>query len=335
MKILKKIGIVLLVLIAIWLVVSLFLPSNIRIARSTVIQAPAAAVFNTVNNMHTWKDWSYWDRIDPNMDSRFEGPETGAGSIHYWSSKNDSVGTGSLKITESTPNTALKTELSFEGMGSSMGGWDFEESAEGIKATIYMNIDVGFTGRVIPGLILDKFIGKDFEKTLAGLKNYVETLPAPVAASWKIETVTTTTADGLSMRVTCKRDEMQSKIGEMYGALEAEVAKQGLKINGPAYTIYHVWAPPDTIDMEAGMITDKAGKSAGNIMAAKLMPQKAIRLDYYGNYDKLGDAHMFIDEYIKQNNLTITGAPWEEYYASPKTEPDTAKWMTKIYYPVN
>ena len=38
--------------------------------------------------------------------------------------------------------------------------------------------------------------------------------------------------------------------------------------------------------------------------------------------------------YLKENNTQAAGAPWEEYVTDPKTEPDTAKWLTRIYFPV-
>jgi effector-binding domain-containing protein len=334
MKILKTIGIALLAIVVLLLVVSIFLPSKIHVERSTIIQAPLATVFNTVNNLHSWEHWSYWDRIDPKMESRFEGPESGAGSIHFWSSTNDSVGTGNLKIAESTPHSHIATELSFENWGTTFGGWKFEETAEGTKATIYMDPDMGFTGRIMPGLFMNDWLGKDFDKTLAGLKNYTENLPAE-KPSFHVEKVTTTAADVMSMRVTCSQAEMPAKMGEIYGQLQAAIAKQSLQIAGPAYTLYHKWAPPDTIEMEPGFVVNKAGKNDGHVVAGKMQPVQAARLDYYGDYSRLGDAHMYMDEWLKANNLSVAGAPWEEYLTSPQQEPDTSKWFTRIYYPVN
>ena len=30
----------------------------------------------------------------------------------------------------------------------------------------------------------------------------------------------------------------------------------------------------------------------------------------------------------------IIGNPWEVYIAGPMNEPDTSKWITEIYYPI-
>ncbi len=331
---LKKIGIALLAIIVILVAVSAFLPGTVKVERSIVINAPAKKVFDQVNNLTKWQYWSYWDQIDPNMKSEFEGPESGTGAVHKWSSDNDSVGTGSLTIVESTEPNTIVTSLFFEGMGTSQGGWNFDESEEGTRATIYMDIELPFAGRIFPGLMMDEWLGKDFVKSLTGLKNYVEQLPDEPASAFVVETVTTTAADAMSMRLICTQSEMSAKMGETYGMLQAAMAKQGLSQAGPVYTIYHKWAPPDTVDMEPGIVVNKPGTSQGNIIASKMNPVKAVRLDYYGDYSGLGAAHGFIDQWVQDNNATITGAPWEEYITDPGAEPDTSKWLTRIYYPI-
>jgi hypothetical protein len=64
MKILKRIALVLGVLVGIWLILALFAPSNVRVERTAMINAPAAIVFDQVNTLQHWKAWSYWDNID-------------------------------------------------------------------------------------------------------------------------------------------------------------------------------------------------------------------------------------------------------------------------------
>ncbi|MCW3103987.1 MAG: hypothetical protein JWO09_2427 [Bacteroidetes bacterium] len=182
MKILKKIGIALLVLVALFLIVSLFLPSNVRVERSTQINVPASVAFSQVNNFHNWPQWSYWDNIDPAMKSTYEGPESGVGAKHLWTSDNENVGHGNITIVESKPDTLILTDLEFEGMGTSRGGWKFRNEGNGCIATTYMDMDMGFFGRV-PGLMMDGMLGGDFEKTLAGLKKHCESMPAAPAAA--------------------------------------------------------------------------------------------------------------------------------------------------------
>ena len=91
---LKKILLTLVVVIAILSVVSIFLPSKIHVSRSAVINVKPTVAFHQVNTLKNWKNWSHWDKIDPEMKSVYEGPESGAGAMHSWTSDHSSVGNG-------------------------------------------------------------------------------------------------------------------------------------------------------------------------------------------------------------------------------------------------
>lgn len=329
----KKIGIILLVIVAAFAIVSFFFPSKIRVERSTQIQAPVKLVFNQVNTLSTWQHWSYWDQIDPNMISEYEGPESGAGAVHKWESKNDSVGKGSLTIVESTEPNTIITSLYFEGMGSSMGGWNFDEGESGVTATMYMEIEMPFHGRIFPGMMMKDWLGKDFDKSLSGLKAHCEAMPAQPESKWTVEVVETESALVLTTKLTTTPAEMPTVFGDAFGKILMEMGNQKLHQAGPVFAIYHNYSP-ESIDMEPGIPVDKAGKTVGDINAYELPSAKAMKIDYYGSYDRMEEAHGFIDEWAKANNMTFAGSPWEVYVTDPSNEPDTTKWLTKIYYPV-
>lgn len=332
MNILKKIGIGFLALLLVLALISLFIPSKVHVERSATINASAKTVFNTVNNLKTWNNWSYWDRIDPNMKSTYQGPEAGTGAIHRWDSENDSVGKGSLTITESIEPTKILTSLEIDETWTAPGGWLFEETGSGVKATVFMDMDMPFYMR-IPGMFMDDMLEKDFGKTLAGLKQYTEGLPAETNTAWVVETITTTPAMVMSMKVKTTGTEFAAKLENCYGQIMATMSKQGIKQAGPRYAIYQKWTP-EAVEMEPGIVIDKPGKNDGEIMATGMKATKAIKVDYYGDYPGSEKAHYYMDEWATKNKVTIIGPPWEEYITDPKSEPDTSKWLTRIYYPV-
>lgn len=43
---------------------------------------------------------------------------------------------------------------------------------------------------------------------------------------------------------------------------------------------------------------------------------------------------LFMYDWCEKNGVIITGAPWEEYVNYPPQDPDTSKWLTRVYYPV-
>jgi effector-binding domain-containing protein len=331
----KKFGLVLLTIVVILVIVSAFLPGKIHVERSVMIDAPVKSVFDQVNTLSNWKNWSHWDQIDTNMKSDYEGPVSGAGAVHKWSSENDSVGSGVLTIVESTePNTIL-ISLNFEGMGTSTGGWMFDDTGEGVRATTYMDLNMPFYSRIFPGLMMDEWLGKDFDKSLSNLKIYCESLSVitVVPPSWEVEVMNTEPVHVMSVRMTVAGSEFTAKLGETYGRLMEAIGKQGLRQTGPVYAVYHKWSPEE-VDLEPGIPVDKPGKEDGDIKTAALPITKVMKVDYYGDYPGSEKAHYFMDEWAKQNNIKIIGAPWEEYVTDPMTEPDTLKWLTRIYYPV-
>jgi len=175
MKILKKILLVLLALIALLLVIAVFLPSKYHVQRRIVIQARPDAIFPWVNNPRKWPDWTAWTKDrDPSLTFSYEGPEEGSGAISKWDGKK--TGNGMMTITESDPKMGVKYDLSFEhGKYKSAGGLTFEAEGDSTNVTWADDGELGSNpiGRYF-GLAMDHMIGPDFEQGLKKLKQKVE-----------------------------------------------------------------------------------------------------------------------------------------------------------------
>src|SRR3954462_15133943 len=106
----KKILLSLAVIILVFLVVIAFQPADYRVVRSANIAAPAATVFEQVNDFHRWEAWSPWAKLDPAMKTTFAGPTAGRGAIYHWVGNKD-VGEGQMAITDSNPNDLVRIQL--------------------------------------------------------------------------------------------------------------------------------------------------------------------------------------------------------------------------------
>ncbi|MGB9142681.1 MAG: SRPBCC family protein, partial [Aestuariivirga sp.] len=91
-----------------------------------------------------------------------------------WASNNPNVGSGSQVITESVPNSRVGVDLDFGAMGKSQAYWDLKPEGTGTSATwgFKMKLD-GMMDRWF-GLLMDRFIGPDYEKGLARVKALAE-----------------------------------------------------------------------------------------------------------------------------------------------------------------
>jgi effector-binding domain-containing protein len=333
MKILKKIFLALIIIFGLYLIISLFLPSKLKVQRSLYIKASPSVVFEQINNFRNWPKWSYWDNIDPDMKSTYEGPESGVGAKHLWTSKHKQVGNGNITIVESKPDSVVITDLEFEGMGKSHGGWMIKDSAEGSNVTTFMEMDMGLLGRIFPGLFMDKLLGVDFEKTLLGLKTLSESIPSMPVSSIPVELTKTEEQLLATYKSTTNIKNISTDIGASYMKIGQFLKKNKLQMAGPVMAIYHSFSP-EKIEMECAVPIGKEVKGDEMINVIKLPAQNAVVAHYYGPYSGTESAHKAILNFVKTNNKKVTGDPWEVYVTDPGIEKDSAKWLTEVYYPI-
>lgn len=175
MKIIKRIGLFLLGLVALVLIVALFIPTQYDVNRSVTIEAPPAAVWPHVQSLEAMDKWSPWNELDPNQTKTFTGNPGEIGSQMSWQG-NDDVGRGEQIITASIPQLRVDTDLKF------YEPWESESQAYILLKEDGFRTEVtwGFTGtsgypQNIMNPLMGSMLGKDFDKGLALLKNRVET----------------------------------------------------------------------------------------------------------------------------------------------------------------
>ena len=71
-------------------------------SHATTITALPRAVFDQVNDLRKWDNWSPWAKLDPAAKVSFEGAKAGTGAVFKWSG-NDKIGEGKMTVTDSSP----------------------------------------------------------------------------------------------------------------------------------------------------------------------------------------------------------------------------------------
>lgn len=168
---LKKILLLLIILIAVFGVVVAMQPDEFEVERTAVIDAPASAVFEHVNNLRKWNEWSPWAKLDPNAKNSYAGPESGVNAAMSWSGNMD-VGVGSMEITESQPGEYVKYKLDFlEPMeGKSTAEMSLVPEGGKTKVTWSMNGKHNFIQKAMC-LVFNgqEMVGQQFEQGLSNL----------------------------------------------------------------------------------------------------------------------------------------------------------------------
>ena len=176
MRFLKRLLIGLALLVATFLVVVWLQPDDYRLTRTTVIAAPAAAVFEQVNDLRKWENWSPWAKLDPNAKVTFSGPQAGQGASFRWEG-NDKVGAGTMTIMESRPNLRVATRTDFVKPFEGTSNSDFVFSEAGGQTNVIwtMSGKQSFIGKAICLFMsMETMLGPEFERGLAQLKQAAE-----------------------------------------------------------------------------------------------------------------------------------------------------------------
>ena len=182
---LKKILLLLLTLIAAFLTFVATRPDTFHVERSATIAAPPEVVFARIDDLHAWGDWSPWEKLDPKMTRKFDGPESGPGATYAWAG-NDKVGKGRMTIQESTRPSHVGLQLEFlePFQATSQSAFTLAPEATGTKVTWAMDGKNNFVAKVMCVFIsMDKTVGGDFEKGLASLNGVAANDSARRAAS--------------------------------------------------------------------------------------------------------------------------------------------------------
>jgi hypothetical protein len=145
------------------------------ISRATGVNAAPATVHALVDDFHEWRTWSPWEDLDPALERTYTGSESGVGARYAWKG-NRKAGQGAMLITDSAPeridieiefikpfHNTNQVSFTFTPTGNATAvEWTMRGASKGLW---------GLLGRVLP---MDKWIGKDFEKGLAQLKQAAE-----------------------------------------------------------------------------------------------------------------------------------------------------------------
>lgn len=175
MKWVKRIAGAIIAIVVILVAVAYILPRHVSAERSVTINAPAERVFPLVNDLEAFSTWSPWSKLDPNMQVSYSGPDSGVGQKMTWQSDHSSVGNGAQEIVESEENKRVVTALDFGSQGAANAAFDLEPDGDGTKVTWSFETDLGMNpiGRYF-GLVIGDWVGADYEKGLASLKQLAE-----------------------------------------------------------------------------------------------------------------------------------------------------------------
>ncbi|MFI5171874.1 MAG: hypothetical protein ACHQFW_05760 [Chitinophagales bacterium] len=163
-------------LFALIIVIGIFIPSKYQFSRSIIINADKKIIFNTIDDLTTWKTWSAWSKEnDPRIEISYGEITSGTGAIMEWKGKK--MGKGKIEILKTEPYKDIQTSASFN---KGVFKMEFSFLIEEMSAK-EVNVKWIVKGRTrrsgfakILGRMLPKWMGNDMATSLKVLKHLAE-----------------------------------------------------------------------------------------------------------------------------------------------------------------
>lgn len=345
MRALKTLLIILLAVVLLAVILGLVGPKHSHLERDVVIAAPTALVWDHVNTLKKQNDWSPFLAMDPGMKVSYEGTDGEVGSKSSWTGEKS--GKGEQVIAMVDPGKQLGVDLHFiePFKSEAKGNISLTPAGDSTKVSWSFDSDNGFVSRIFYVFKdMDAMLGPMFADGLAQLQKLCEDDAAKQAEELKghtfrgftIETVDRPATTYLGKRQVVKWDKLAAYFGSTFGTASQAASKAGMKLAGAPSGLFFQW---DTLAQSADVfagIPVQAGADAKveGLQMVEVPAGKALMIAYHGNYDGTEKAHYAMDDMMKANGLELRDAVIEEYVTDPMQEPDTAKWLTNIYYPI-
>ena len=334
MKVLKKIGIGLGVLIALVLLLGLIVPRDINVERDIVIEASKEKIFPHVQYFAKRDAWYPWNEADPDMKKSSEGTDGEVGAIWRWDG-NKEVGAGRQILTGIQPNDRVESDLIFtEPYESEAKTYvQLDEVEGGTKVSWGFDATMPYPFNVMQLFMGADAVGADFTKGLTMLKEIVENTPD--SPEYTVKQVDLPLRHFVAVKRTVPMTEITAFYMESLPKVAQAIQKNGVEMTGMPCGLYYAFDEEKGETEMAGGAPVASKTKIEDFESINLTSRKALLIDYYGPYHEIRHAHDAMEVYLQKNGLEPVMPVIEEYVTDPSTEPDSNKWLTRVYYPLN
>jgi hypothetical protein len=106
------------IVLGLYLVIALVLPSKRHLVEKIETNRKLTIVFDSLNSLRRFKDWNPLVLRDPRVQFSYSGPDSGVGARLDYESKEEGLGKGSWEITDSVPRQKISYKIDNPERGS-------------------------------------------------------------------------------------------------------------------------------------------------------------------------------------------------------------------------
>lgn len=330
MKLLKKIGIVLLVLLVLIIAAIFLVPQTFQVSVTEKIDAKPSTLYNIVSDLTLEEAWNPWQQQDTSMVVTYGDITEGKGASYSWDS--EAMGSGSAEHIESIKNEKITSSLNFGGMGEGVANHIFEKDGDGTNMTWTLDSK---TSR--PWNLMNILIKRDVKKSyVTGMKNLgklaKEREKQGRYRGYQVKEELLTDKYYVTRRDVVKMEDVPKFYAQSLGPLFKMIQEGGVEMDGPqSGLVYNHDQLKNELDIAAALPVAQQVNIKG-ADSESFTSRRALVVDYFGDPAGTTIAHDAIDEYMADRDLHFDWPVVEEYVTDPADEPNQEKWLTRVIY---
>lgn len=207
------------------------------VSKSKTIQAPAEAIWPHLRRFENWKAWSPWIIAEPDCKLTYRDDGSGYG----WDGA--IVGAGEIEVESERAHDKLDLKLTFLKPWKSVSSTSFRlvERDGATEVTWDMQGSLPWFLFFLKNMTV-AFVGMDYDRGLAMLKDIVETGSNPSRLEFPGASAVPGTAF-VGVRSACSMAAMPQRMTADMEKLHGLVTGEGFETAGAPFSIYHKWNP--------------------------------------------------------------------------------------------
>jgi hypothetical protein len=175
-----------------------------------------------------------------------------------------------------------------------------------------------------------KDLKKHFEQKLNDLKTFVENPVNIYGLNIKQEKVKNSSL--VSIRTILKAYPSTEEIYTLVDQLKEYIQESGAEQMD--YPMMHVMQVKEGYEIMVAIPVNKNLPAKGNIQPKRMVLGNILVAEVSGGNERVRKGLMEFDKYINDYSKTSPAIPFASLVTDRRQEPDTSKWLTKLYYPV-
>jgi hypothetical protein len=292
----------------------IFIPSKIVISAASMSRAPISAAFRNMASQENWEKW--WK--DSNGKPHIQGEPYTFNGLSFQVSR---TGYNVAGIEIRQDNLVIQSELVFLSGGRDSTWAFWKGNLPGVSNPITRFIYYSKAAE----------ISKDLNAILNNLKEFT----SDPQKLYDIPIVRTSFKDTnmLSTRFFTTNYPSTAEVYQKFNLLRKNIQKQHGQISGyPMLNVREI--ARDSFETQVAIPTSHTLENDGPFFYRKMVPGNFLTANVTGGEYTIKKSMLQMDFYLKDHGKVQMARPFEQLVTDRTSEPDTSKWITRIYLPV-